>query len=51
MPNVKKLVDLVGQIISERKVGEVFFSTIDLTHANEQFHLVQKRAYNVIFHG
>ena len=37
MPSIEELMDTVGQTISERKPGEVYFSTMDLTHASMQF--------------
>ena len=33
MPSIEALMDTVGQTISERKPGDVYFSTMDLTHA------------------
>ena len=33
MPNIEELMDTVGQTISERKPGDVYFSTMDLTYA------------------
>ena len=39
MPNIKELMDLVGQTLSERKPGNVYFSTMDLTHAYGQLPL------------
>ena len=36
MPNIEELMDTVGQTISERKPGDVYFSTMDLTYAYGQ---------------
>ena len=30
MPNIEELVDIIGQLISEKKQGEVYFTTMDL---------------------
>ena len=39
MPNIEELVDTTGQLISEKKQGEVFFTTMELTYANGQLPL------------
>ena len=39
MPNIEELMDIVGQTISERKQGDVFFTTMDLTYAYGQLPL------------
>ena len=39
MPNIEELMDIVGQMISERKQGDVFFTTMDLTYAYGQLPL------------
>ena len=39
MPNIEELMDTVGQTISKRKPGEVYFSTMDLTYAYGQLPL------------
>ena len=39
MPNIEELMDIVGQTKSERKQGDVFFSTMDLTYAYGQLPL------------
>ena len=39
MPNIEELMDTVGQTISERKPGDVYFSTMDLTYAYGQLPL------------
>ena len=39
MPNIEELMDTVGQTISERKPGDVYFSTMDLTYACGQLPL------------
>ena len=40
MPNIEELVDTIGQLISEKKQGEVYFTTMDLTYAYGQLPLV-----------
>ena len=32
MPNIEELMDTVGQTLSKRKPGNVYFSTMDLTY-------------------
>ena len=39
MPNIEELMDIVGQSIRERKHGDVFFTTMDLTYAYGQLPL------------
>ena len=39
MPNIKKLVDTIGQLISEKKQGDMYFTTMDLTYAYGQLPL------------
>ena len=39
MPNIEELMDTVGQTISERKSGDINFSTMDLTYAYGQLPL------------
>ena len=39
MPNIEELMDTVRQMISERKPGDVYFSTMDLTYAYGQLPL------------
>ena len=39
MPNIEELMDTVGQTLSERKPGNVYFSTMDLTYAYGQLPL------------
>ena len=41
MPNIKDLIDAVGQTISVKKSGEVNFSNMDLTYAYGQLLLSQ----------
>ena len=36
MPNIEELVDTMGQLISEKKQGEVYFTTMVLTYAYGQ---------------
>ena len=33
MPNIAELMDTVGQTISEKKSGAIYFTTMDLTYA------------------
>ena len=42
MPKIEELMDTAGQTISERKQGDVYFSTMDLTHAYGQLPLSPK---------
>ena len=49
MPNIEELIDTVGQTISEKKQGDIYFTTMDLTYAYGQLSLNAERAYNVIF--
>ena len=39
MPNIEELMDTVGQTISEKKQGDVYFTTMDLTYAYGQLPL------------
>ena len=39
MLNIEEIIDIVGQTISERKQGDVFFTTTDLTYEYEQLPL------------
>ena len=39
MSNIEELMDTVGQTINERKPGNVYFSTMDLTYAYGQLPL------------
>ena len=39
MPNIEELMDTVGQTISEKKSGDIFFTTMDLTYAYSQLPL------------
>ena len=39
MPNIEELMDAVGQKISEKKSGEIYFSTMGLTYAYGQLPL------------
>ena len=39
MPNIEKLMDTVGQTISEKKQGDIYFTTMDLTYAYGQLPL------------
>ena len=42
MPNIDEQVDGISQIIAERKAGDVYFTTLDLTYAYGQVSLEQK---------
>ena len=42
MPNIEELMDAVGQTISEKKSGEIYSSTMDLTYAYGQLSLSTK---------
>ena len=39
MPNIEELMDTVGQTISEKKSGDIYFTTMDLTYAYDQLPL------------
>ena len=39
MPNIEELMDTVGQTISEKKQGDIYFTTMDLTYAYGQLPL------------
>ena len=49
MPNIEELMDTVGQTISERKQGDVYFSTMDLTYAHVQLPLGPKTSVQCNF--
>ena len=49
MPNIEELMDTVGQTISERKQGDVYFSTMDLTYAYGQLPLGPKTSVQCNF--
>ena len=49
LPNIEELMDIVGQIISERKQGDVFFSTMDLTYAYGQLPLSESTSKHYNF--
>ena len=49
MPNIKELMDTVGQTISDRKPGDVYFSTMDLTYAYGQLQLSPKTSVQCNF--
>ena len=49
MPNIKELMDTVGQTISQRKPGDVYFSTMDLTYAYGQLRLSPKTSVQCNF--
>ena len=40
MPNIEDLLDTVGQTISEKKPGDIYFTTMDLTYAYGQLLLI-----------
>ena len=39
MPNIEELMDTVGQTISEKKPGDILFTTMDLTYMYGQLTL------------
>ena len=39
MPNIEELMNTVGQLISEKKSGDIYFTTMDLTYAYGQLPL------------
>ena len=39
IPNIEELIDTVGQTISEKKSGDIYFTTMDLTYAYGQLPL------------
>ena len=49
MPNFDELVDGISQIISERKAGIVYFTTLDFTYAYGQVSLEQKTSEHCNF--
>ena len=49
MLNIEERMATVGQTISERKPGDVYFSTMDLTYAYGQLPLSPKRSVQCIF--
>ena len=49
MPNIEELMDTVGQTISERKTGDVYFSTMDLSYAYGQLPLSPKTSVQCNF--
>ena len=49
MPNIEELMNTVGQTISERKPGDVYFSTMDLTYAYGQLPLSPKTSIQCNF--
>ena len=49
MPNSEELMDTVGQTISERKPGDVYLSTMDLTYAYGQLSLSPKTSVQCNF--
>ena len=49
MPNIVDFVDTIGQLISEKKQGEVFFTTMDLTYAYGQLPLSKETSVHCNF--
>ena len=49
MPNIEELMDAVGQTISEKKSGEIYSSTMDLTYAYGQLPLSQDSSVHCNF--
>ena len=49
MPNIEELVDTTGQLISEKKQGEVYFFTMDLTYAYGQLPLSEETSVHCNF--
>ena len=49
MPNIEELVDTIGQLISEKKQGEVYFTTMDLTYAYGQLPLSEETSVHCHF--
>ena len=49
MPNIEELVDTMGQFISEKKQGEVYFTTMDLTYAYGQLPLSEETSVQCNF--
>ena len=49
MPNIEELMDTVGQTISERKTGNVYFSTMNLAYAYGQLSLNPKTSVQCNF--
>ena len=49
MPNIEELVDTIKQLISEKKQGEVYFTTMDLTYAYGQLPLSEETSVHCNF--
>ena len=49
MPNIEELMDTVGQTITEKKVGDIYFSTMDLTYACGQIPLIPETSVQCNF--
>ena len=49
MPNIEELVDTIGQFISEKKQGELYFTTMDLTYAYAQLQPSEETSVHCIF--
>ena len=49
MLNINELVDTIGQLISEKKQGEVFFTTMDLTYAYGQLQFSEETSVHCNF--
>ena len=48
-PNIEELVDTIGQLISEKKQGEMYFTTMDLTYAYGQLPLSEETSVHSNF--
>ena len=49
MPNIEEVVVTIGQLISEKKQGEVYFTTMDLTYAYGQLSLSEETSVHCNF--
>ena len=49
MPNIEEFVDTIGQLISEKKQGEVYFTTMALTYAYGQLPLSEETSVHCNF--
>ena len=49
MPNTEELVDTIEQLISEKKQGEMYFTTMDLTYAYGQLPLSEETSVHCNF--
>ena len=49
MPNIEELVGTIGQLISEKKQGDVYFTTMDLMYAYGQLPLSEETSVHCNF--